>query len=81
MKFEINNLFFCLFFVWALVSRTPNIQVQTIVDHHHLSDQKQSATKVRFSEPGDENDPNANDNNAKVNVISTFLLVSTVLCC
>lgn len=29
------------------------MQVQTIVDHHHASDQKQ-ATKVRFSEPGDE---------------------------
>lgn len=27
--------------------------MQTIVDHHHASDQKQ-ATKVRFSEPGDE---------------------------
>lgn len=27
--------------------------MQTIVDHHHASDQRQ-ATKVRFSEPGDE---------------------------
>ncbi|XP_031632483.1 solute carrier family 12 member 4 isoform X2 [Contarinia nasturtii] len=34
--------------------------VQTIVDHHHASDQK-SATKVRFSEPGDEKDTTDED--------------------
>ncbi|XP_055312434.1 solute carrier family 12 member 4 isoform X3 [Sitodiplosis mosellana] len=34
--------------------------VQTIVDHHHASDQKQ-ATKVRFSEPGDEKDVHDDD--------------------
>lgn len=38
--------------------------MQTIVDHHHASDQKQ-ATKVRFSEPGDEKDA---DNDSKVNI-------------
>lgn len=32
------------------------LQVQTIVDHHHASDQNRSATKVRFSEPGEEKD-------------------------
>lgn len=30
------------------------IQVQKIVDHHHASDQR-SATKVRFTEPSEEN--------------------------
>lgn len=38
--------------------------MQTIVDHHHASDQK-SATKVRFSEPGDEKDGN-NEDDTKV---------------
>lgn len=37
-------------------------KVQTIVDHHHSSEQKQ-ATKVRFSEPGDEKD---NEDESKV---------------
>lgn len=47
--------------------------MQTIVDHHHASDQKQ-ATKVRFSEPGDENedDPKVSANIFELNLDKKF---------
>lgn len=49
------------------------IQVQKIVDHHHASDQR-SATKVRFTEPSEENGEmfNEDDEDYKVRKIPKF---------